>query len=63
MRAQPKTPCGADRVVKVGDIDSSTDWHSALRDVDAVVQSPGVVMMVVNSVCGCAAAKAITRLF
>jgi putative YphP/YqiW family bacilliredoxin len=29
-------------------------------DVDAVVQSPGVVMMVVNSVCGCAAAKART---
>lgn len=27
-------------------------------DVDAVLQSPGVVMMVVNSVCGCAAAKA-----
>ena len=27
-------------------------------DVDAAVKSPGVVMMVVNSVCGCAAAKA-----
>lgn len=27
-------------------------------DVDAVMQSPGVVMMVVNSVCGCAAGKA-----
>src|ERR1017187_3706810 len=28
------------------------------EDVDAVVKSPGVVMMVVNSVCGCAAGKA-----
>jgi putative YphP/YqiW family bacilliredoxin len=28
------------------------------EDVDAVMKSPGVVMMVVNSVCGCAAAKA-----
>src|ERR671912_2977090 len=27
-------------------------------DVDATVASPGVVMMVVNSVCGCAAGKA-----
>jgi putative YphP/YqiW family bacilliredoxin len=27
-------------------------------DVDAAIQSPGVVMMVVNSVCGCAAGKA-----
>jgi bacilliredoxin len=27
-------------------------------EVDAVLQSPGVVMMVVNSVCGCAAGKA-----
>lgn len=27
-------------------------------DVDAVIASPGVVMMVVNSVCGCAAGKA-----
>ena len=27
-------------------------------DVDAVVASPGVVMMIVNSVCGCAAGKA-----
>jgi putative YphP/YqiW family bacilliredoxin len=27
-------------------------------EVDAVVKSPGVVMMVVNSVCGCAAGKA-----
>jgi putative YphP/YqiW family bacilliredoxin len=27
-------------------------------DVDAVVASPGVIMMVVNSVCGCAAGKA-----
>ena len=27
-------------------------------DVDAAVQAPGVVMMVVNSVCGCAAGKA-----
>ena len=27
-------------------------------DVDRVMQSPGVVMMVVNSVCGCAAGKA-----
>jgi putative YphP/YqiW family bacilliredoxin len=28
------------------------------EDVDAIVKSPGVVMMIVNSVCGCAAAKA-----
>ncbi len=28
------------------------------EDVDATVKSSGVVMMVVNSVCGCAAAKA-----
>jgi putative YphP/YqiW family bacilliredoxin len=27
-------------------------------DVDAVLQTPGVTMMVVNSVCGCAAGKA-----
>jgi putative YphP/YqiW family bacilliredoxin len=27
-------------------------------DVDAVIQAPGVTMMVVNSVCGCAAGKA-----
>lgn len=27
-------------------------------DVDTVLKSPGVVMMVVNSVCGCAAGKA-----
>ena len=27
-------------------------------DVDAVMKQPGVVMMVVNSVCGCAAGKA-----
>ena len=27
-------------------------------EVDSVLQSPGVVMMVVNSVCGCAAGKA-----
>jgi putative YphP/YqiW family bacilliredoxin len=27
-------------------------------EVDAAVQAPGVVMMVVNSVCGCAAGKA-----
>ncbi|MEZ5316575.1 MAG: BrxA/BrxB family bacilliredoxin [Vicinamibacterales bacterium] len=27
-------------------------------DVDAVMKSPGVVLMVVNSVCGCAAGKA-----
>jgi putative YphP/YqiW family bacilliredoxin len=27
-------------------------------DVDATVASPGVVMMIVNSVCGCAAGKA-----
>ena len=27
-------------------------------DVDAVLKEPGVVMMVVNSVCGCAAGKA-----
>lgn len=27
-------------------------------DVDSVVKAPGVVMMVVNSVCGCAAGKA-----
>jgi putative YphP/YqiW family bacilliredoxin len=27
-------------------------------EVDAVLQSPGVTMMVVNSVCGCAAGKA-----
>ena len=29
-----------------------------VADVDDVVTSPGVVMMVVNSVCGCAAGKA-----
>ena len=29
-----------------------------VADVDAAVKSPGVVMMVVNSVCGCAAGKA-----
>jgi putative YphP/YqiW family bacilliredoxin len=29
-----------------------------MADVDDVVKSPGVVMMVVNSVCGCAAGKA-----
>ena len=29
-----------------------------VKDVDDVVKSPGVVMMVVNSVCGCAAGKA-----
>jgi bacilliredoxin len=29
-----------------------------VEEVDAVVNSPGVVMMVVNSVCGCAAGKA-----
>ena len=29
-----------------------------VAEVDAVVKSPGVVMMVVNSVCGCAAGKA-----
>ena len=29
-----------------------------VSDVDQVVKSPGVVMMVVNSVCGCAAGKA-----
>jgi putative YphP/YqiW family bacilliredoxin len=28
------------------------------EDVDATLKSPGVVMMIVNSVCGCAAAKA-----
>jgi putative YphP/YqiW family bacilliredoxin len=28
------------------------------EQVDAVLKSPGVVMMVVNSVCGCAAGKA-----
>lgn len=28
------------------------------QDVEEVVKSPGVVMMVVNSVCGCAAGKA-----
>jgi putative YphP/YqiW family bacilliredoxin len=28
------------------------------EEVDAVVKTPGVVMMVVNSVCGCAAGKA-----
>ena len=28
------------------------------RDVDDAVKAPGVVMMVVNSVCGCAAGKA-----
>jgi putative YphP/YqiW family bacilliredoxin len=28
------------------------------EDVDAALKSPGVVMMIVNSVCGCAAAKA-----
>jgi putative YphP/YqiW family bacilliredoxin len=27
-------------------------------DVDAVLESPGVVMMIVNSVCGCAAGRA-----
>ena len=30
----------------------------SVEDVDAAVKSPGVVMMIVNSVCGCAAAKA-----
>jgi bacilliredoxin len=30
----------------------------SVADVDAVMKSPGVVMMVVNSVCGCAAGKA-----
>lgn len=29
-----------------------------VADVDAVVKEPGVTMMVVNSVCGCAAGKA-----
>jgi putative YphP/YqiW family bacilliredoxin len=29
-----------------------------VEDVDAVLKTPGVVMMVVNSVCGCAAGKA-----
>ena len=29
-----------------------------VEDVDATLKSPGVVMMVVNSVCGCAAGKA-----
>src|SRR5476649_294972 len=29
-----------------------------VADVETVVRSPGVVMMVVNSVCGCAAGKA-----
>ena len=29
-----------------------------VADVDEVVKSPGVVMMVVNSVCGCAAGRA-----
>ena len=29
-----------------------------VADVDAALQAPGVVMMVVNSVCGCAAGKA-----
>ncbi len=29
-----------------------------VADVDAVVKAPGVTMMVVNSVCGCAAGKA-----
>jgi putative YphP/YqiW family bacilliredoxin len=29
-----------------------------VADVDEVVKSPGVVMLVVNSVCGCAAGKA-----
>ncbi len=29
-----------------------------VEDVDATLKSPGVVMMIVNSVCGCAAAKA-----
>jgi len=28
------------------------------EDVDATLKSPGVVMLIVNSVCGCAAAKA-----
>ena len=28
------------------------------KDVDETIESPGVVMMVVNSVCGCAAGKA-----
>ena len=28
------------------------------NDVDAVVKGPGTVLMVVNSVCGCAAGKA-----
>ena len=30
----------------------------SVADVDDVLKSPGVVMMVVNSVCGCAAGKA-----
>lgn len=30
----------------------------SVEDVDDVLKSPGVVMMVVNSVCGCAAGKA-----
>jgi len=33
------------------------EWRSA-SDVDAAVATPGTVMVVVNSVCGCAAGKA-----
>jgi putative YphP/YqiW family bacilliredoxin len=40
-------------LVEVGAVECRT-----AADVDRVVQAPGVVMMVVNSVCGCAAGKA-----
>jgi putative YphP/YqiW family bacilliredoxin len=40
-------------LVEVGAVECRT-----AADVDRAVQSPGVVMMVVNSVCGCAAGKA-----
>ena len=40
-------------LVEVGAVECRT-----AADVDRVVQSTGVVMMVVNSVCGCAAGKA-----
>src|SRR4029078_1763003 len=33
------------------------EWRTA-ADVDTTLKTPGVVMMVVNSVCGCAAGKA-----
>jgi putative YphP/YqiW family bacilliredoxin len=40
-------------LVEVGAVECRT-----AADVDRVMQTPGVVMMIVNSVCGCAAGKA-----